>query len=177
MQIHKLKKDESRDEDGKPVYLTPAGIERLRGELARLRARLPSLAAETARTAEYGDRSDNAEYKQAKGMLRGTQRRVLEIEAQLKRAVAIVAGPGANGAVQLGSTVVLEIIHDKNGGSAPAGAKKTFEIVGPSETDPPRGRISHLSPLGAALIGKKVDEIVDITTAKSAQTYRILKIT
>lgn len=180
MQIHKLKKDESRDEDGKPVYLTPAGIERLRSELARLRARLPSLAAETARTAEYGDRSDNAEYKQAKGMLRGTQRRALEIEAQLKRAVAIVAGPGANGTVQLGSTVVLEIIHDKNGGgaSAPAGAgaEKTFEIVGPSETDPPRGRISHLSPLGAALIGKHVGDLIAMATPKGMQRYRILKI-
>ena len=166
MQLHKLKPHESRDQDGEPVHLTPHGIEALQSELARLKKRLPNLAAEAERTAAYGDRSDNAEYKQAKGLLRFTQRKIFEIESQLKRAVAIPSGPGEEGAVRLGSIVALRI----------GDARKTFHIVGPKETDPSNGRISHLSPLGAALIGKKPGDTVAIPTARGAQEYRILEV-
>jgi transcription elongation GreA/GreB family factor len=171
MQLHKLKQNESRDEDGKPVYLTPAGIESLQGELARLKKRLPDAAGEAARTAAYGDRSDNAEYKQAKGALRRMHYRIFEIETQLKHAVAIGTTPNTAGTIQLGSTVILEV----NGSGAPA-LKKTFQILGPQETDPARGRISHLSPLGAALIGHANGDIVEVKTGNGLQTYRIVEI-
>jgi transcription elongation factor GreA len=175
MQLHKLRNDESREKDGEPVHLTPAGIARLEKELANLKQRLPTLAGETARTAAYGDRSDNAEYKQAKGALRFTHRRIFEIEQQLKRAVAIPSGPSATGTVQLGSTVVLESNE----------TLKTYEIVGPAETDPAHGRISHQSPLGAALIGHAKGDVIEIkmaggsngkVTGNNGQEYRIIDI-
>jgi transcription elongation factor GreA len=175
MQFHKLRNDESREQDGEPVHLTPAGIVRLEKELADLKRRVPTLAGEAARTAAYGDRSDNAEYKQAKGALRFAHRRIFELEQQLKRAVAIPSGPSADGTVQLGSTVVLQLLkNDENG----TGEKlKIYEIVGPAETDPTHGRISHQSPLGAALVGRSKDDIIEIKTASGAvQKYRVVDI-
>lgn len=172
MQLHKLKKNESRTYDVPPVYLTPAGIARLEKQLAELKRKLPTLAAEAARTAAYGDRSDNAEYKQAKGSLRGMHRKIFEIETQLRNAVAISSGPSATGTIQLGSKVILEIAKKSE-----IATRKTFEIVGPTETDPARGRISHESPLGAALIGRKKNEVIKIKIANGAeQEYKILEI-
>jgi transcription elongation factor GreA len=167
MQLHKRKQNESREDTVPPVYLTQQGIEHLQEQLARLKKRLPIAAEEAARTAAYGDRSDNAEYKQAKGSLRRMHYQIFEIETQLKHAVAINTGPNTSGMVQLGSTVVLEI-SDPNGVR-----RKTFQIVGPNETDPPNGRISHVSPLGAALLNHKTGDVV---TIKTGQEYRIIEI-
>ena len=155
------------DQEG-PLYLTPAGIERLKVRLERLKHSLPELISETARTAAYGDRSENAEYQAAKSLLRRTHRQIETTENQLKRAVPIMKGAGALGAAQIGSTVVLET---KNG------KQKTFEIVGPHETDPARGRISHMSPLGVALIGHKKGDAVSLVTPVGRQDYRILDVT
>jgi transcription elongation GreA/GreB family factor len=166
MQLHKLKPDESRDDDGKPIYLTPEGIEKLQNELAKLKARVPDAAGEAARTAAYGDRSDNAEYKQAKGALRRMHYRIFEIETQLKHAVAIKVDASAIGIIQLGSTVFLEVNAQE----------KKFQIVGPDETDPTRGRISYLSPLGSALLKHKKDDVVEIKTAAGVQKYRVIEI-
>ena len=158
-----------------PVYLTAAGIEALQKDLARLKKKLPALAEEASRTAAYGDRSDNAEYKQAKGALRGTRRQIYFIEDQLKRVVAIKPGTNADGTVRQGSVVTLQEV----GGADGAGGKvveKRFEILGPSETDPTRGRISDQSPLGAALIGRAQGDVIIIKTEKGGKEYRILKI-
>jgi transcription elongation GreA/GreB family factor len=169
MQLHKRRADESRTQDGEPVYLTKQGIERLRAELDNLKRRLPQLAQEAQRNAAYGDRSDNAEYKQAKGALRFAHRQIFTIESQLKRAVPIEANANsaAAGTVQLGSTVVL---------LASDGTERTFEILGPEETNPSAGRISYLSPLGAALLNHKKDDVVKVTTQGGEQTYQILEI-
>ncbi len=152
--------------NNEPVYLTPEGIERLRTRLARLKASLPAAIEETARTSAYGDRSDNAEYKEAKGILRRTKGQILNIEDQLKRVVEISTGPDDAGRVRLGSTVKLSI----------ESKIKTFRIVGSSETDPSRGRISHTSPLGAALIGHIVGDTVTAQTPAGAQKYIIVDI-
>lgn len=172
IQFHKLKPDESREADGEPVYLTPEGIARLEKELARLKRIMPEAAAEAARTAAYGDRSDNAEYKQAKGTLRRMHHQMFEIENQLKRAAPIARGRNAAGTIQLGSTVVLVA---ESAGEAVA-ARKIFEIVGPKETDPAHGRISHQSPLGAALIGHAEGDLVTIATGRGNQSYRVAEI-
>jgi len=155
-----------------PVYLTPEGIKRLEARLARLKASLPAVIEEAARTAAYGDRSDNAEYKEAKGILRRTHGQIFNIEDQLRRVVAIPSGADTDGsasgvaAVRLGSTIKLDL----------NGAIKIFRILGSSETDPSRGRISHTSPLGAALLGHSKDDIVIVQTPAGKQEYRIIKI-
>jgi transcription elongation factor GreA len=149
-----------------PVYLTASGVTRLEARLARLKQSLPAVIDEAARTAAYGDRSDNAEYKEAKGILRRTRGQILNIEDQLKRVVIIPEGAGADGAIRLGSTVTLSL----------NGKKKIFRILGSSETDPSHGRISHTSPLGAALVGHIVGDIVAVQTPGGTQEYNILEV-
>jgi transcription elongation GreA/GreB family factor len=153
-------------QDTGPLPLTEDGLRRLKEKLAHLKRIVPDLAAEAARTAAYGDRSDNAEYKQAKGSLRHANWNILSIQDQIKRAVIIPSGINASGTVQLGSIVKLEI----------KGKQKTFEILGPHETDPAVGRISYKSPLGAALIGHAKDDIVTVKTESGIQEYRIVEI-
>ena len=159
-----------------PVYLTPEGIKRLETRLARLKASLPAAIAETARTSAYGDRSDNAEYKEAKGILRRTHGQIFNIEDQLKRVVVILApGAGAAGTIQLGSTVTV-MPEPAGKDVAWAGQQKTFRILGASETDPSRGRISHTSPLGAALLGHIKGDVVIVQTPGGIQKYKITEV-
>jgi transcription elongation GreA/GreB family factor len=152
--------------NNEPVYLTPEGVKRLEAKLERLKRSLPDVIDEAARTAAYGDRSDNAEYKESKGILRRTRGQILNIEDQLKRIVSIPAGADAAGKIQLGSIVKLSL----------NGVIKTFRIVGPSETDPGRGRISHTSPLGAALLGHGKNDAVAVQTPAGRQEYIIMEI-
>lgn len=147
---------------GGPVYLTEGGFKRLQEKLARLKRNLPDFINEAQRTAEYGDRSDNAEYKEVKSILRRTHRQIFSIQDQIKRVVIIKSGPNVSGTVQLGSTVVLEV----------GGERKTFQIVGPHETNPANGRISYKSPLGAALISRKRGNVVTVRSRE----YLILEI-
>lgn len=155
-----------RKHDDDPVYLTEDGLKDLHEQLARLKKSLPGIIAETQRTAAYGDRSDNAEYKESKALLRRTHRHVARIEDQVKRVMIITSDANASGTVHLGSTVVLE----------EGGTQKIFHIVGPHETDPSKGRISHRSPLGTALIGHRKDDVVALKTQNGLRNYRILEI-
>jgi transcription elongation factor GreA len=164
--MNRKQADELRHKKYESFYVTEAGLAQLKEKLAYLKRVLPDRAAEVARTAAYGDRSENDEYKQAKGTLRRTQHQILTIEDQIKRAAMIKPDTNASGIVQLGSTVTLEM----------NGTEKIFQIVGPHETDPAKGRISHLSPLGAALMHKKPNDIVALTTGAGEQTYRIIEI-
>lgn len=156
-----------------PVYLTPEGVKRLEARLARLKASLPAAIAETARTSAFGDRSDNAEYKEAKGILRRTHGQIFTIEDQLKRAVVIASGVDASGKIQLGSTVTVEVKPKKD---VAAATRKIFRILGSSETDPGHGRISHTSPLGAALIGHAAGDVVTVQAPGGAQEYKIVEV-
>ena len=94
-------------------------------------------------------------------------RQVWNLEDQLKRVVIIKPDKSKLGTVQLGSTVTLETTD---------GTKKKFEILGTLETDPAHGRISHTSPLGAALMGKKEGETVIIKIGAGTKEYKLLNI-
>jgi transcription elongation factor GreA len=166
MQIKDKRAEEERRRDTGPVYLSADGLVKLEKQLERLKQNLPDLIAETTRTAAYGDRSDNAEYKDAKGRLRGAQWRILTIQDQLKRVVLIPTGPSATGAVQMGSQVTVES----------NGEEKTFHILGSPEANPDKGCISFQSPLGAALIDHKVGDTVSVITKSGTREYRIVKI-
>ena len=150
-----------------PVHLTPEGIVRLEARLARLKRDLPAAIEEVSRTSAFGDRSENAEYKEAKSILRRMHRQIASIEDQLKRAVAIPSGPAAGGKARIGSVVTAE---------ADDGGEWDYHIVGPSETDPTRGRISHISPLGEALIGHGVGDIVTVQTPRGAKKWKIVAV-
>src|SRR3989344_3377918 len=107
--MNKLK---MRDEN--PIPITEDGLDRLKEKLKRLKGALPEYIAETQRTAAYGDRSENDEYRDAKSTLRRTHRQILSTQDQIKRAVVIKPNPKAKGKVQLGSTVALELLSSMN---------------------------------------------------------------
>ncbi len=166
MRIPRRKAEELKKGDTGPVYLSEDGLLRLKESLAAIKRVLPELISETTRQADYGDRSDNAAYSEAKSALRRAHWQVLKIEDQLKRVVIISSEPNLTGRVQLGSTVTLEVGQEQ----------KTYKIMGPRETNPGQGRISNLSPLGSALLNRMVGEVVVIETNNGSQKYKILGI-
>ena len=179
MQVSRRKIEELRRHETGPVHVTEEGLKRLREQLARIKEKMPELAAEAQRTAAYGERSDNAEYKEAKSTLRRAKGRIFGIEAQIRRAVLIEPGRNISGTVQLGSTVVLEVVNPEQHGGI-GGKQKTFQILGPNETDPATGRISYKSPLGAALINLREGDTVKINPPAgetgASREYRIVEI-
>ena len=148
------------------MHMTPAAIARMKVELERLLSKdRPEMIKEVQRTAEMGDFSENFAYQQAKHALRRINTRIMTLEDKIKRAIPIDAGT-SGGVVRLGSTVVVDN-DDK---------RHTFEIVGPHETNPTRGRISHQSPLGVVLIGHAVGDEVIVGAEGRSTTYRIISI-
>ncbi|MBI2475449.1 transcription elongation factor GreA [Candidatus Uhrbacteria bacterium] len=152
-------------QDEGPLNLTQTGLQKIKDELADIKShQLPQAIEDVKRTAEFGDFSENAEYQEAKGRMRRLHNRVIKLEEQIKRAVVFEKNQSQT--VQLGSTVIIEV--EKN--------KKTFEIVGPHEANPVRGRISNVSPLGSALMNKTVGDAVTVKTQNGDVIYSIIKI-
>ncbi len=149
----------------KKIYqITDDGKKELEAELAELKSRRGAIADKIAEARDYGDLSENAEYDAAREEQGLVESRIAEIEDILLNAELIKAGKGSK--VALGSKVELKM------------GKKTvtYSVVGPVEADPLEGKISNESPIGEALMGKKVNETVTITTPKGEITYEIVSI-
>ena len=126
-----------------------------------MRAVKSSKQNKIAEARDYGDLSENAEYDAAREEQGLVETRIAEIEDILMNAEAIKATRSS--AVRLGSKVTLK-----------SGAKEVvYAVVGPVEANPLEGKISNESPIGVALIGKKVGEKATITTPKGEITYTI----
>ncbi len=145
--------------------LTQAKFSELKNKLEKLKKLKPAAAAETARLADLGDFSENAGYQFAKGRLRGINRRILELENQLDNAVIIKTAKQTD-EVTLGSSVTVEFNNKQ----------KTFKILGSAETKPSAGIISHNSPLGAALVGSAIGDMVKVKLADREVEYKIINI-
>ncbi len=147
-------------------YLTQNGLERLKQKLLHIKMQeLPQAIEDVRRTAEFGDFSENAEYQEAKARMRRLHAQIFSIEEKIKQAV-VIATNATGDVIALGSIVITETKK----------REQRFEIVGPQESDPTRGRISHLSPLGKLLIGKTVGDIVELKTPYSQTLYKIVDI-
>lgn len=152
---------------GQVQYVSAEGLERLKQELHELKTVKRREAAGRIEVAKaLGDLSENAEYHEAKDALALLENRVFEIEQILKDAQIIEDHVVRTGAVQVGSTVVVEV----------RGTSKTFTIVGSNEADPATGKISNESPIGLALLGSKVDDVVDVKTPAGTVEYRIVQV-
>jgi transcription elongation factor GreA len=148
-------------------YLTKERLEELKQELQYLKTkRRLEVAEHLKRAKEYGDLSENAEYAEAKEEQRQVETRIYELEDLLKRAVIIKKKEGSD-VVGVGSKVTIRR-DDKY---------IEYTIVGVNEADPPRGKISNESPLGRALLGRKVGESVTVITPAGEVVYHITKIT
>lgn len=130
----------------KTVNLTAEGKSDLEKELAELVAQRPAIAERLATARAFGDLSENQEYSDARSEQKTVENRIAEIEETLKNAVIIKAKKSDK--VNIGSQVTIDM----------GGKEMAYAIVGPVEANPLEGKISHESPLGKELLGRKIGD-------------------
>ena len=145
----------------KKYQITDSGRKELEKELAELKSRRGEIAEKIAEARSFGDLSENAEYDAAREEQGLLDTRIIEIEDILQHASIIKSADAT--VVGLGSAVELKN-SDKT---------VTYTVVGPVEADPMEGKISDESPIGQALMGKKVGDEVTISTPKGEIVYTI----
>lgn len=138
----------------KEVHLTAEGKKDLEKELSDLIAKRPEIAEKIATARAFGDLSENEEYSSARAEQKMTENRILEIQDILKNAKVIKAGKRTT--VSLGTNVKLDL----------GGRKMEYTVVGATEADPLKGKISNESPIGKVIMGLKVGESVEFNGKK-----------
>lgn len=152
--------------DSQKVLLTKDGLAALKKEYDELvHTKRPEMVTRLANARAQGDLSENSEYSSAKQDLAFIDGRILELEAVLHDA-KIISAHHSRTKVDLGCKVTLHI----------DGKKEVFTIVGEWEADPMQKKISHSSPLGKALIGKKTGEKIEVDAPVGKISYKILSI-
>lgn len=149
----------------KAYQITAAGKTELQKELDELKSRRSTIASKIADARDYGDLSENAEYSAAREEQGQVEGRIAEIEEILQNASLIKSK--VNGKVEVGNTVELQL---------DGGKKVAYTVVGSVEADPLEGRISNESPIGQALMGKKVGDNVSIKTPSGEASYKLVAI-
>ena len=151
-----------------PTYLTRKGLEELQAELNDfVENRRVEIAKRLRFAIDQGDISENADYTAAKEEQSFIEGRILELQALLANVVLIDEMKGAKGTVNIGSTVLI----------AEAGEEpEEYRIVGSQESDPANGKISFRSPIGAALYGKKVGDVVSVETPNGEIQFSIIEV-
>ncbi len=148
--------------------LTQQGYEDMQKELASLKSQRPQVLEEIRRAAADKDFRENAPLHAAREQLGHIDGRIQELEAIAKNVVIIDSSDKSRSRVAVGNTVVL---------AAVATCKvQTFTIVGPKESDPAKGKISHVSPIGKAIIGRKQGDTVEVVVPSGRVLYRIEKV-
>ncbi len=147
----------------KRIPVTKEGYDKLQKELLQLQKDRPQAVKNLADARGMGDLSENGLYTAAKSRLRSIDAQIFRTEIQIKLADII---EGSDGKVSIGSIVTVE-----------SGSGKTiFNIVGDYEANPAEKKISQHSPLGRALMGKKVGEMAQFEAPKGTISYKILSI-
>lgn len=154
----------------KKIYLTKEGVADLKKEHEELsKVKRPAVLERVSQARNLGDLSENAEYVAARDELSFIDGRIDELEELLNQVTLIDEHNGKsakNQAIDLGSKVVLH--RD--------GKKEEFTVVGEWEADPMEKKISHQSPLGKALLGKKVGEKVEVEAPAGKIIYTIASV-
>lgn len=143
------------------------GYQKLSEELKRLKAERPLIVDAIEEARAHGDLSENAEYHAAKERQGQVEASIADIEDKLSRAQIIDPKELSGDKVVFGATVTLLDEDDK---------PITYQIVGQTEADAAKGRISYNSPIGRALIGRKVDEEVEVSVPAGDRYYLVSKI-
>ena len=153
----------------KQVILTSEGLEKLEKELEYLKTvKRQEVAAEIKVALGYGNLSENSEYDEAKNKQAQMEIRIVEIEAMLKNAKVIDEAEISTDTVSLGCTVtVYDVEFDE---------EIEYSIVGSTEADPSNGKISDESPVGSALLGKKVGDVVEIPAPAGSIEMKVVAI-
>lgn len=148
------------------TYLTRAGLEKLKKDLAGLMKQKVQVSLDIGEAREKGDLKENAEYHSAKEKLGEIMGRIGQIQDKLQTAKIIDDMDIPKGTVAIGCTVELE---DSDGD------KIEYALVGEDESNPDEGKISVQSPLAQGLLGKKVGQTVEVTLPNAVRTFKVLK--
>ena len=153
----------------KKTILTYAGLKKLEEELENLKVvKRKEVAGKIKEAREQGDLSENAEYDAAKDEQRDIEARIEELEKILKNAEVVVEDEVDLDKISIGCTVT---VYDNE-----FEEEMKFKIVGSTEANSLEGKISNESPVGKALIGRKVDDVVEVETQAGVMEYKVLKI-
>lgn len=149
-----------------PQYLTPEGVKQLEQELDELRTHRRKAVADLINDSkELGTSLNNAEYDEAKREQSFIEGRIQELEQVLHHAK--VVQHGVAGTVSLGSRVVAKTAD---------GEEEHFTLVGHAESNPLDGKISNESPVGQALMGRRVGDVVQVKVPAGVLTYTIISV-
>ena len=150
------------------TYLTAEGAEELKRELnVLINVRRPDLAQKLTEAVAQGDLKENADYHDAKEQLAFVEGRIKYLENIIRSAV-IITNAGKSDTVTVGAQVtIVEDGYDE---------EETYTIVGAAEANPSEGKISNVSPIGAALIGAKKGDKVRVKTPSGDTVFRVKKI-
>ena len=154
----------------KETQITAEGLKRLEEELAQRKGAIREEIVERLKEARaQGDLSENSEYDQAKEDQGKNESRIVELEQMIKTAVIIdTSASSKEGKVSLGCTVVLKDMETDE--------EETYTLVGTTEADPFDNKISNESPVGKAVIGKKIGDVVVAVTPAGELSYKILEV-
>lgn len=157
--------------DDKAILITKEGLEKIKEELNYLKEVKRKEVAERLKEAiSYGDLSENAEYEEAKNEQAFTEGRILELEEKVKYAKIIDDKTKKGAIVQLGSKVVIQNLTGKTR------SEEEYVIVGSTEADPINHKISNVSPVGKALLDKRVGEVIKVMAPAGVIEYKIVQV-
>jgi transcription elongation factor GreA len=155
--------------NGKKIYLTKDGVKKLEEKLEYLKTSRRQEVADRIREAiSLGDLSENSEYDDAKNEQAFVEGEIASIEHTLRHAEIISDDSASIGSVTVGCAVRLK--------NRATGAELNYTIVGSDEADPFKGRISNESPIGAALMGKKNGDVVEVDVPGGKRQLEIISI-
>ncbi len=155
--------------DKNQELLTREGFEKLQQELEHLtEVRRREIADRIRQAREFGDITENSEYDDAKNEQYLLERRISEVQRRLRNAKIIDPAGAEVGSVDLGTRVTLRVVGKDE--------ERTFQIVGTNESDPGSGKLSHSSPVGRAVLKRRVGEKVTVATPRGATEYEIVNI-
>jgi transcription elongation factor GreA len=155
--------------DRNQELLTPQGHAKLQEELKNLtEVRRREIADRIRQAREFGDLSENSEYDDAKNEQALLERRIGDIQRRLRNAKVVEPGGADTDMVNLGTRVTFRDVG--------SGQERTFQIVGSNESDPSGGKLSHASPVGKALLKRRVGDTVTVPTRRGETRYEILNV-
>jgi len=153
----------------KQVMLTEAGLKKLEEKLEKLKSvRRIEVAERIKQAIDFGDISENSEYEDAKNEQAFIEGEILTLEKMLRNSQIIEDDKSNKGIVALGNTVVIKDLEFNE--------DQVYTIVGSAEADPKELKISNESPVGQAIIGKKIGDTIEVHVPAGVLQYQIVEI-
>lgn len=155
--------------ENEPI-LTAQGIKALEEKLRYLETtRRSEVSKQMKKAIDHGDLSENAEYDEARNAYLQLEKEINAVAGLIARAKVVREDEVSVDSVGVGSLVLIEDADD-------GGGRQELRLVGPTESDPDKGKISHLCPIGTALMNAKPGEVVSVKTPGGSRRYRIVSI-